>query len=95
MKFSMATILALATAAIAVPSPAPARRHHGVCKHIVCTNSDLVAVDLDLDIDLLGLIHLGLNLDILLGHHRKCEAAWCCPTTCEAGDRIPDACTRY
>ncbi|KAG5978780.1 hypothetical protein E4U55_005955 [Claviceps digitariae] len=95
MKFSMTALLALATTAVAAPSPALGRSVAPTCKYIVCTDSNLLAVDLDLDIDILGLIKLGLDVDVLLGHHRQCKATWCCPSVCQIGDHIPDTCSPY
>ncbi|KAG5982129.1 hypothetical protein E4U54_006416 [Claviceps lovelessii] len=94
MKFSMTAVLALAAAAVAVPNPVPGRAP-GTCKQIVCTNGDLVVVDLDLDVNVLGLIRLDLYVDVLLKTHRECKVAWCCPGKCAAGTHVPDTCSRY
>ncbi|QPH03872.1 hypothetical protein C2857_000273 [Epichloe festucae Fl1] len=94
MKCSIAAIFALATAAIAAPAPTR-DGEHGTCKHVVCVDDNLLALDVDLDLNLLGLLGLDLGLDLDVGHQRKCKAVYCCPTKCEAGKRIPDTCHAY
>ncbi|KAG5915128.1 hypothetical protein E4U42_000144 [Claviceps africana] len=88
------TLLAVAAVAAAAPSLDLAPRRES-CKHIVCANDKSVAVDLGLNIDLLGIaIKLDLDLNILLVHSRRCELAFCCPDKVEAGVTVPDTCTR-
>ncbi|QUC22747.1 uncharacterized protein UV8b_06988 [Ustilaginoidea virens] len=96
MKFALATVLALATAALAAPTESSPSQ----CKHLVCTDSSLLVLDLDVqvDVDVLGLIDIDVDLDLqvdLLKHHRKCKAVYCCPSKCEQGKHIPDSCHRY
>ena len=79
MKFIAASILALATAAIASPTNHPSNQ----CAHYVCTDSNLLVLDVDVDVKLLGLLDLDLGLDVLLGHSRKCKKVYCCPTPCQ------------
>ncbi|KZZ92880.1 hypothetical protein AAL_05912 [Moelleriella libera RCEF 2490] len=99
MKFSVAAVLAMATAAFAAPTVELEPRTGGSCGNVVCTDRNLLVldVDLDLNLDVGGLLDLGLGVDLglLLGHHRKCKAVYCCPAPCQAGERIPDSCSKY
>ncbi|GAB0137163.1 hypothetical protein EsDP_00005443 [Epichloe bromicola] len=96
MKCSVAAIFALATAAIAAPAPTRDGEHN-TCPHVVCVDDNLLAVDADVDLNLLGLLDLGLDLGLDVGHQRKCKskAVYCCPTECEAGKPIPNSCHAY
>lgn len=80
MKFSVASILALATVAIAAPT-----KDHGddTCKYVPCVNDDLIVVKADVDVDLLG-----INLDVKLGIEvglfgGECKALYCCDKPCD------------
>ncbi|OAQ65316.1 hypothetical protein VFPPC_16332 [Pochonia chlamydosporia 170] len=101
MQFSIAAILALASAAIAAPTAAG---HHEGKWHHYCTDSLLnvdLDIDLDLDVNVLGLLRLDLDLDvdldieILRRKHPNCKAIYRCPTTCQKGKRIHDSCHKY
>lgn len=89
MKFFVAAVLAMATAAFAAPTVELEPRTSGSCSgNVVCTDKNLLAVDVDLglDVGLGGLLDIGVDLDLglLLGHHRKCKAVYCCPAPCQA-----------
>ncbi|OAA41823.1 hypothetical protein NOR_05331 [Metarhizium rileyi] len=89
MQFSVASVLALATAAIAVPTFG----HGGgnQCGYLVCTDESLLAIDLDINV--LGLLGIDLDLDLL--HNHQCKKVFCCPSRCEIGKHIPESCHRY
>ncbi|KHN94911.1 uncharacterized protein MAM_07138 [Metarhizium album ARSEF 1941] len=54
--------------------------HGGRCNYWVCTDDELLAIDLDINV--LGI--LGIDLDIELLHHHRCKQ----------GKHIPDTCHR-
>lgn len=90
MKFSAASILALAATAMAAPAPGHGG-HGNKCGHPYCTDLLDVVIDVDLDVclnvgGLLG-IHLGLDLDVDLAiktcHGRGGHKVYCCPDECE------------
>ncbi|KID63615.1 uncharacterized protein G6M90_00g064600 [Metarhizium brunneum] len=88
MKFSVASILALATVALA----APTKDHGGdQCKYVPCVDKDLIVVDANVDVDL-GIIDLDLDLDIGVGLFKKECKAYCCHKPCNKGERIPNTC---
>lgn len=80
MKFSVASILALATVTIA----APTKDHGGdTCKYVTCVDENLIVVNADVDVDLLG-IDLDIDIDIELGlFGKKCKAYYCCHKPCD------------
>ncbi|KFG77749.1 hypothetical protein MANI_005297 [Metarhizium anisopliae] len=88
MKFSVASILALATVAIA----APTKDHGGnTCKYVPCVNDDLIVVEADVDLDVLGLVDLQLGIQVgLLGG--ECRTVYCCNKPCDKGEHIPETC---
>ncbi|KID93847.1 hypothetical protein MAJ_10192, partial [Metarhizium majus ARSEF 297] len=88
MKFSVASILALATVAIA----APTKDHGGDrCNYVTCVDSGLIV--LDADVDVLGLIDIDIHLGLF--EHKKCKAYYCCPKPCNEGEHVPDTCWKH
>lgn len=83
MKFSVASILALATVTIA----APTKDHGGdTCKYVTGVDENLIVVkvDVDADVDLLGILNLDLNLGIEVGlFGKECKALYCCHKPCK------------
>ncbi|KAG8423013.1 hypothetical protein J3459_009811 [Metarhizium acridum] len=75
MKFSVASVLALATVAIAAPTKDHGRNQ---CNYVTCVDSALLVVDAD--IDLLGLLDIGLHVGLL--ENKQCKAFYCCPERC-------------
>ncbi|KAF5131144.1 hypothetical protein E5D57_007493 [Metarhizium anisopliae] len=90
MKFSVASILALATVTIA----APTKDHGGdTCKYVACVDEKLIVVNADVDVDLLGLdIDVNVNIGLFGG---KCKAYYCCHKPCNKGEHVPDTCRDY
>ncbi|KAH0594637.1 hypothetical protein MHUMG1_07471 [Metarhizium humberi] len=93
MKFSVASILALATVTIA----APTKDHGGdTCKYVTFVNDDLIVVKANVDLDLLGLLDLDLDLVIKIGLlGGECKAVYCCDKPCDKGEHVPDTCRKY
>ncbi|KAK9439949.1 hypothetical protein VB005_04567 [Metarhizium brunneum] len=91
MKFSVASILALATVAIA----APTKDHGGdQCKYVACVNKNLIVVDANVDVDLLGSIDIDIGIEVgLFG--KTCHAYYCCHKPCNEGEHVPDTCRDY
>ncbi|EFY86613.1 hypothetical protein MAC_07302 [Metarhizium acridum CQMa 102] len=85
MKFPVASVLALATVAIAAPTKDHGRNQ---CNYVTCVDSALLVVDAD--IDLLGLLDIGLHVGLL--ENKQCKAFYCCPERCNEGEHIPDTC---
>lgn len=82
MKFSVASILALATVTIA----APTKDHGGdTCKYVAGVDENLIVVkaDVGVAVDVLG-IDVDLNLGIEVGlFGKECKALYCCPNPCK------------
>lgn len=80
MKFSVASILALATVTIA----APTKDHGGdTCKYVACVDENLIVVKAYVDADLLGIkldVDLGIEVGLFGG---ECKAYYCCDKPCD------------